>query len=133
MWLYTSVYLFTRYRAGIVTDEMLAFPRKRFIAIGILEALGVVAGVSSADLFDVATLLFYFDLGGSDAGQTLSGISSLWPVLTIVSSAFMAGESILKESVFLDAAKRLKGKSIDIFVVISFGSGFQVLSFIPTA
>ncbi|KAL8141246.1 hypothetical protein V2J09_007267 [Rumex salicifolius] len=167
---YFSV-LFTRYRAGIVTDEMLAFPKKRFIAIGVLEALGVVAGMSSAAMLPgpaipilnqtflvwqlsfstlilgrrysfrqitgcllVAAGVILAVASGSDAGQTLAGISSLWPVLMIVSSAFMAGASILKESVFLDAAKRLKGKSIDIFIVNSFGSGFQalfVLLFLP--
>lgn len=168
--IYFSV-LYSRYRAGIVTDEMLAFPKTRFMAIGVLEALGVVAGMSSAAMLPgpaipilnqtflvwqlsfstlilgrryslrqitgcllVAAGVILAVASGSDAGQTLAGISSLWPLLMIVSSAFQAGASILKESVFLDAAKRLKGKSIDIFVVNSFGSGFQalfVLLFLP--
>lgn len=54
MIIYFSV-LYTRYRAGIVTDEMLAFPKKRFMAIGVLEALGVVAGMSAAGKY--STLL----------------------------------------------------------------------------
>ncbi|THG07280.1 hypothetical protein TEA_001870 [Camellia sinensis var. sinensis] len=182
------------YRAGIVTDEMMAIPKSPFIVIGILEALGVAAGMSSGEhsLWNVFTTLqwfldylYYMGLGavtclrpgsvesslrthgmtflvwqlafsvlllgrkyswnriagcllvaagvvvavasGSDTGQMLSGIGFVWPVLMIVSSAFQAGASILKESVFIDAANRLKGKLLDIFVVNSFGSGFQAL------
>ncbi|CAF2149629.1 hypothetical protein BRARA_A01451 [Brassica rapa] len=74
-------------------------------------AVGVVVAVSS----------------GSGADQTLSGIGLLWPAVMIASSAFQAGASIIKEFVFNDAAKRLEGKSLDIFVVNSFGSGFQAL------
>ena len=37
--------LYIRYRAGIVTDEMLAIPKWRFLAIGFLEALGVASGM----------------------------------------------------------------------------------------
>lgn len=37
-----------------------------------------------------------YNYSGSDAGQMLSGIGSLWPVLMIASSAFQAGASILK-------------------------------------
>lgn len=47
---YVAIYfsiLFLRYRAGIVTNEMLALPKSRFIAIGMLEALGTAAGMSS--------------------------------------------------------------------------------------
>lgn len=77
----------------------------------LLVATGVVVAVSS----------------GSDGGQMLSGVEFLWPALMIASSAFQAGASILKEFVFVDAATRLKGKSLDIFVVNSFGSAFQAL------
>ncbi|XP_024169599.1 protein CLT2, chloroplastic isoform X1 [Rosa chinensis] len=71
---------------------------------------------------------------GKDSGQMLSGVESVWPLLMISSSAFQAGASIIKEFVFVDAAVHLKGKSLDIFVVNSFGSGFQalfVLLFLP--
>ncbi|KAL0557824.1 hypothetical protein IC582_006375 [Cucumis melo] len=71
---------------------------------------------------------------GSDAGQMLSGVAPLWPVLMVVSSACQAAASIMKEFIFVDAATRLRGKSLDIFVVNSFGSGFQalfVLLFLP--
>ncbi|KAK9930179.1 hypothetical protein M0R45_027228 [Rubus argutus] len=71
---------------------------------------------------------------GSDSGQMLSGVEFVWPALMIASSAFQAGASIIKEFVFVDAAVHLKEKSLDIFVVNSFGSGFQalfVLLFLP--
>lgn len=45
---YVAIYfstLFMRYKAGKVTDEMLAFPKSSFIIIGFLEALGVVSGM----------------------------------------------------------------------------------------
>ncbi|KAK8642699.1 hypothetical protein V6N13_012036 [Hibiscus sabdariffa] len=45
--IYFSV-LFIRYRAGIVTNEMLGLPKSRFAAIGMLEALGVASGMASA-------------------------------------------------------------------------------------
>uniref|UniRef100_A0A2N9HXJ3 Uncharacterized protein n=1 Tax=Fagus sylvatica TaxID=28930 RepID=A0A2N9HXJ3_FAGSY len=47
---YVAIYfsiLYMRYRAGIVTDEMLALPKWRFMAIGVLEALGVATGMSA--------------------------------------------------------------------------------------
>ncbi|XP_009138072.1 protein CLT2, chloroplastic isoform X2 [Brassica rapa] len=77
----------------------------------LLVATGVVVAVSS----------------GSGADQTLSGIGLLWPAVMVASAAFQAGASITKEFVFNDSAKRLEGKSLDIFVVNSFGSGFQAL------
>ncbi|XP_019089338.1 PREDICTED: protein CLT2, chloroplastic isoform X2 [Camelina sativa] len=79
------------------------------IAGCLLVAVGVVVAVSS----------------GSSADHTLSGIGLLWPAVLVASAAFQAGASIIKEFVFIDAAKRLEGKSLDIFVVNSFGSGFQ--------
>jgi len=39
-----------RYRAGIVTDEMLALPKWRFMAIGALEALGVATGMAAGGI-----------------------------------------------------------------------------------
>lgn len=48
---YVAIYfsiLFIRHRAGIVTDEMLAIPKSRFWLIGLLEALGLAAGMASA-------------------------------------------------------------------------------------
>lgn len=71
---------------------------------------------------------------GSESGQMLAGVGLLWPIMMVVSSAFQAGATIIKEYVFIDAVKHLKGKLLDIFVVNSFGSGFQalfVLLFLP--
>ncbi|KAK4489968.1 hypothetical protein RD792_000622 [Penstemon davidsonii] len=164
---YVAIYfsvLYTRYRAGIATDEMLAFPKSPFIIIGLLEALGVVSGMYSgamlpgpaipilnqtflvwqlgfsmlllgrsyslnriAGCFLVAAGVVLAVTSGSEGDQMLSGVGILWPAMMIASSAFQAVASIIKESVFLDATTRLKGKLLDIFVVNSFGSGFQAL------
>ncbi|KAF8024729.1 hypothetical protein BT93_F1799 [Corymbia citriodora subsp. variegata] len=171
---YVAIYfsiLYIRYRVGIVTGEMLALPKSRFVAIGMLEALGVVTGMSAGAMlpgpaipilsqtFLVWQLTFSTVLlgrkyslnqiagcllvaagvviavaSGSNSGQMFSGIEFAWPLVMIASSAFQAGASIIKESVFIDAARHLKEKSLDIFVVNSFGSGFQalfVLLFLP--
>ncbi|CAL5204567.1 unnamed protein product [Lathyrus oleraceus] len=168
--IYFSI-LFVRYRLGIVTNEMLVIPKWRFFVIGFLEALGLVAGMSSAAILPgpvipilnqtylvwqlmfstlilrrrysinqvvgcllVATGVVVAVSSGSNAGQRLSKVDFFWPALMIVSCAFQAGASIIKEFVFLDSSTRLKQKSLDIFVVNSFGSGFQalfVLLFLP--
>ncbi|XXG55799.1 hypothetical protein AAC387_Pa03g3389 [Persea americana] len=157
-------FLYMRYRAGIVTKEMLGIPKKLFVAIGFLEALGVAAGMAAGAMlpgpaipilnqtFLVWQLIFSVwvlgreysfsqtfgcilvaagvvvavSSGANDVG-TLSEVEFLWPALMIASSAFQAGASILKEFVFIDASKRLKGKPLDLFVVNSFGSGYQAL------
>ncbi|CAN6338429.1 unnamed protein product [Urochloa humidicola] len=164
---YVAVYfsiLYARYRTGVVTRSMLALPKRRFVAIGLLEALGVASGMSAGAIlpgpaipilsqsFLVWQLIFSALLlgrtysvrqiigcilvtsgvilavaSGANEGQFLSGVQLIWPALMITSSAFQAGASILKEAVFIDGAKRLKGKRPDIFVVNSFGSGFQAL------
>lgn len=38
-----------------------------------------------------------------------------------------AADTVLKEVIFLDAANQLKGGSVDIFVINSYGSAFQAL------
>lgn len=43
---YFSV-LYLRYRAGIVTDEMLSMPKAPFLAVGLLEALGAATGMAA--------------------------------------------------------------------------------------
>ncbi|XP_027353819.1 protein CLT2, chloroplastic isoform X2 [Abrus precatorius] len=161
--IYFSI-LYIRYRARIVTDEMLAIPKLRFVAIGFLEALGLVTGMSAGAIlpgpvipilnqtFLVWQLMFSTLLlrrrysinqfigcllvaagvvvaisSGSNAGQMLSDVQVFWPALMIVSCAFQAWASVIKEYIFIDSATRLKHKSLDIFVVNSFGSGFQAL------
>ncbi|XP_020984530.1 protein CLT2, chloroplastic [Arachis duranensis] len=171
---YVVVYfsiLYIRYRAGIVSDEMLAIPKLRFLAIGFLEALGVATGMFAAAVLPgpvipvlsqtflvwqlmisvlllgrrysinqlvgcllVASGVVVSITSGSNTGQMLSEVEFFWPALMIVSSAFQAAASVIKESVFVDNAIQLKQKSLDIFVVNSFGSGFQalfVLLFLP--
>ncbi|XP_052201810.1 protein CLT2, chloroplastic isoform X2 [Diospyros lotus] len=171
---YVAIYFFIlcmRYRAGIVTDEMMTIPKLPFLIIGILEALGVASGMSSGAMLPGPAIpvlnqtFLVWQLGfstlllgrkyswnkiagcllvaagvvvavasGPDSGQLLSGVGFVWPSLMIASSSFQAAASILKEFVFIDAANRIKGKSLDIFVVNSFGSGFQalfVLLFLP--
>ncbi|KAK3035971.1 hypothetical protein RJ639_031144 [Escallonia herrerae] len=63
---------------------------------------------------------------GSSAGS-LAEAGLFWSLLMIVSFLFQAADTILKEVIFLDARQRLKGGSVDLFVVNSFGSAFQAL------
>ncbi|KAK8956590.1 hypothetical protein KSP39_PZI001388 [Platanthera zijinensis] len=47
---YVIVYfsiLYGRYRAGIVTNEMLSMPKTPFMAVGLLEALGAASGMAA--------------------------------------------------------------------------------------
>ncbi|KAH9545242.1 hypothetical protein CY35_12G038100 [Sphagnum magellanicum] len=59
--------------------------------------------------------------------HSLQQSSLIWPLIMIFSTACTAGASILKEFIFQDAAKRLQGGTVDIFVVNSLGSSFQAL------
>lgn len=87
-----------------------------------------------AGCFLVAAGVLLAVTSGSEQDQMLSGVGMIWPAMMIASTAFQAVASVVKESVFIDAATRLKGKLLDIFVVNSYGSGFQalfVLLFLP--
>lgn len=53
--IYFSI-LYMRYAAGMVTNEMMALPKSRFVAIGILEALGVASGMSAAAMLPGPTI-----------------------------------------------------------------------------
>lgn len=64
--------------------------------------------------------------GGVDA-QSLEQSGFFWPIVMVLSTAFSAGASILKEFVFRNAAERLEGGTVDIFVVNTFGSVAQAL------
>lgn len=59
--------------------------------------------------------------------HSLEQLGFFWPMVMISSSAFSAGASIIKEFVFLDSKKHLQGKSIDLFVLNTFGSTGQAL------
>uniref|UniRef100_A0ACD5TUU0 Uncharacterized protein n=1 Tax=Avena sativa TaxID=4498 RepID=A0ACD5TUU0_AVESA len=164
---YVIVYfsiLFIRYRAGIVSKEMLALPKSRFMLIGLLEAMGVASGMAAAAMLPgpsipvlsqsflvwqlilsvvilgrkyrsnqilgcllVTTGVILSVVSGGIGGPFLSDVNFFWPAVMMASSACQAGASIIKEFVFIDGAKRLEGKRPDIFVVNSFGSGFQAL------
>lgn len=63
---------------------------------------------------------------GSSAGSLMEA-SIFWSLLMILSFLFQAADTVLKEIIFLDSAKRLKGGSVDLFVVNSFGSAFQAV------
>lgn len=52
---YSSI-LLMRYRAGIVTKEMLAVPKAKFVMVGALEALGIAMGMASAAILPGATI-----------------------------------------------------------------------------
>ncbi|KDO54777.1 hypothetical protein CISIN_1g0128212mg, partial [Citrus sinensis] len=62
---------------------------------------------------------------GSNPGHSLKGAGIFWSLLMIVSFLLQAADTVLKEVIFLDAAQRLKG-GVDLFVVNSYGSAFQV-------
>ncbi|KAL7612263.1 hypothetical protein Lser_V15G05746 [Lactuca serriola] len=163
---YVAVYfsiLHFRYRAGIVTDEMLSMPKAPLLVVGLLEALGAVCGMAAGAVLSGAAIpilsqsflvwqiilsyiflkrrykfnqlfgCFLVALGvvitvasGSSAGSLMeAGI--FWSLLMIVSFLFQAGDTILKEVIFLNATKKLKGGSVDLFVLNSYGSAFQAL------
>uniref|UniRef100_A0A7I4DZ61 Uncharacterized protein n=1 Tax=Physcomitrium patens TaxID=3218 RepID=A0A7I4DZ61_PHYPA len=144
---YSSL-LLMRYRAGIVTKEMLAIPKARFVMIGALEALGIAMSMSAAAVLPGATIpvlaqvflvwqlllsstilrkrYTFGQVGGcllviagvvvvvaSGSGGvgvgTLQQSGYFWPIVMIVSTLFFAASSILKELVFRDGAKQLKG------------------------
>jgi hypothetical protein len=51
---YVAVYfsiLYFRYRAGIVTKEMLSVPKLPFLIVGVLESLALAAGMAAACRF----------------------------------------------------------------------------------
>nr|XP_043631066.1 protein CLT1, chloroplastic-like [Erigeron canadensis] len=163
---YVVVYfsiLHFRYRAGIVTDEMLSMPKAPLLAVGLLEALGAACGMAAGAVLSGAAIpvlsqsflvwqiiLSYLFLGrrykpnqllgcflvavgvivtvasGSSAGSLMEA-GLFWSLLMIVSFLFQAADTILKEVIFLDSAKKLKGGSVDLFVLNSYGSAFQAL------
>nr|KJB35701.1 hypothetical protein B456_006G124500 [Gossypium raimondii] len=79
-----------------------------------LVAVGVIISVAS----------------GSSSGHSLKEAGMFWSLLMIVSFLFQAADTVLKEVIFLDAAQRLKGGSIDLFVVNSYGSAFQLPNYL---
>ncbi|XWS52605.1 hypothetical protein CRYUN_Cryun11dG0085400 [Craigia yunnanensis] len=64
---------------------------------------------------------------GPGTGHSLEEAGIFWSLLMMVSFLLQAADTVLKEVIFLDAAQRLKGGSVDLFVVNSYGSAFQAL------
>ncbi|CAI8596395.1 unnamed protein product [Vicia faba] len=164
---YVIVYfsiLCIRYRAGIVTDEMLSMPKTPFLIVGLLEALGAATGMAAAAMLSGASIpilsqtflvwqillstiflgrrykvnqllgCFLVAIGviitvasGSGAGKSLQEAGIFWSLLMMTSFLFQAADTVLKEVIFMDSARKLKGGSLDLFVVNSFGSAFQAL------
>ncbi|KAH6810746.1 CRT transporter 3 [Perilla frutescens var. frutescens] len=63
---------------------------------------------------------------GSGTGSMIT-TGLFWSILMIISFFLQAADTVLKETIFLDAAQRLKGGSMDLFVVNSFGSAYQAV------
>ncbi|CAK9198674.1 unnamed protein product [Sphagnum troendelagicum] len=91
--------------------------RKRYARGQILGCLLVILGV----------LVVVTSRADTVNPHSLQQSSLIWPLIMICSTACTAGASILKEFIFQDAAKRLQGGTVDIFVVNSLGSSFQAL------
>ncbi|CAK8538647.1 unnamed protein product [Lathyrus sativus] len=64
---------------------------------------------------------------GADAGNSLKDGGLFWSLLMIVSFLLQAADTVVKELIFSDANRKLKGGSVDLFVVNSYGSAFQAL------
>ncbi|CAH2072368.1 unnamed protein product [Thlaspi arvense] len=165
--MYVAVYysiLYFRYRAGIVTKEMLSVPKVPFLIVGILESLALASGMAAAAnlsgpsttvlsqtfliwqiLFSIIFLgrryrvnqifgciLVAFGVivsvaSGSGAAHSFKDAGIFWSLLMVLSFMLQGADTVMKEVIFLDSKKRLKGASLDLFVVNSYGSAFQVV------
>ncbi|KAL0730216.1 hypothetical protein Bca4012_026309 [Brassica carinata] len=164
---YVAVYfsiLYFRYRAGIVTKEMLSVPKIPFVIVGILESLALTSGMAAAAnlsgpsttvlsqtfliwqiLFSMVFLgrryrinqifgcvLVAFGVivsvaSGSGAAHSFKDAGIFWSLLMVLSFMLQGADTVMKEIIFLDSKKRLKGASLDLFVVNSYGSICQVI------
>ncbi|CAA7044777.1 unnamed protein product [Microthlaspi erraticum] len=164
---YVAVYysiLYFRYRAGIVTKEMLSVPKIPFLIVGILESLALASGMAAAAnlsgpsttvlsqtfliwqiIFSIIFLgrryrvnqifgciLVAFGVivsvaSGSGAAHSFKDAGIFWSLLMVSSFMLQGADTVMKEVIFLDSKKRLKGASLDLFVVNSYGSAFQVI------
>ncbi|RLN22225.1 protein CLT1, chloroplastic-like [Panicum miliaceum] len=96
--LLSAIFLKRRYRINQITGCFLV-------------AIGVIITVAS----------------GSGTGASLKSTGIVWPLLMILSFFLQAADSVLKETIFRDASKKLKCGSVDLFVVNSYGSAYQVV------
>ncbi|XP_048602424.1 protein CLT1, chloroplastic-like [Brassica napus] len=77
----------------------------------VLVAFGVIVSVAS----------------GSEAANSFKDAGIFWSVLMVLSFMLQGADTVMKEIIFIDSKKRLKGASLDLFVVNSYGSIFQVI------
>ncbi|XP_009126357.1 protein CLT1, chloroplastic [Brassica rapa] len=164
---YVAVYfsiLYFRYRAGIVTKEMLSVPKIPFLIVGILESLALTSGMAAAanlsgpsttvlsqtfliwqilfsmvflgrryrinQLFGCVLVAFGVIVSvasGSGAAHSFKDAGIFWSLLMVLSFMLQGADTVMKEIIFIDSKKRLKGASLDLFVVNSYGSMFQVI------
>ncbi|TKW18917.1 hypothetical protein SEVIR_5G464000v4 [Setaria viridis] len=96
--LLSAIFLKRRYRINEITGCFLV-------------AVGVIITVAS----------------GSVTGASLKSTGIVWPLLMIISFFLQAADTVLKEIIFIDASKKLKCGSVDLFVVNSYGSAYQAL------
>ncbi|XP_044482591.1 protein CLT1, chloroplastic isoform X1 [Mangifera indica] len=66
-------------------------------------------------------------VASGSSGHSLKDAGIFWSILMIISFLLQAADTVLKEIIFKNAAERLKGGSVDLFVVNSYGSAFQAL------
>ncbi|KAF9675654.1 hypothetical protein SADUNF_Sadunf09G0054800 [Salix dunnii] len=66
-------------------------------------------------------------VASGSSGGSLKEAGIFWSLLMMFSFFLQAADTVLKEVIFLDAAKQLKGGSVDLFVINSYGSAFQAL------
>uniref|UniRef100_A0A6N2L333 Uncharacterized protein n=2 Tax=Salix viminalis TaxID=40686 RepID=A0A6N2L333_SALVM len=66
-------------------------------------------------------------VASGSSGGSLKEVGIFWSLLMMFSFFLQAADTVLKEVIFLDAAKQLKGGSVDLFVINSYGSAFQAL------
>ncbi|VVB14203.1 unnamed protein product [Arabis nemorensis] len=164
---YVAVYysiLYSRYRAGTVTDAMLSVPKMPFLIVGVLEALATAAGMAAAaNLSGPSTTVIsqtflvwqiFFSIiflgrrysvnqilgctlvalgvivsvaSGSGAAHSLKEAGIFWILLMVLSFLLQGADTVLKEVIFIDSLKRLKGASLDLFIVNSYGSAYQAV------
>ncbi|ONM34395.1 ARGOS6 [Zea mays] len=122
---YVVVYfsiLYLRYRAGIVTDEMLSLPQKPFLAVGLLEAFGAAAGMAAGGpgfvLYERSVICFVF-VGVA----VLSGAS-----IPILSQTYLVWQLLLS-AIFLKRRYRINEiagcflVAIGVIITVASGSG----------
>ncbi|CAM6099416.1 unnamed protein product [Calypogeia fissa] len=130
-------FLFGRYKAGIVTDDMLSLRKGQFVALGALEAIGLATGMAAAAFLVwqlilsaafwgfwgqqyttgqiagcllVVTGVIIVVASGGGGTESLQRTGVFWPVVMILSALFSASGSILRESVFRNAKRDVKDR-----------------------